>query len=421
MTATRSLDPLAQHPFRWLLSARTIATLGNFIAPVAVAFAVLDLTGSAASLGLVLAARSVPQVLFMLVGGVVADRFSRRRVVIVAALVSALTQALAAAAVLTSTATIGLLVVIEAVNGSAAAFIFPAAAGLTPLTVPATMLQQANALLRMGMSSAMILGSAVGGALVAVVGPGWGLAVDAAAFAFAALLLVPLRVSQPATDRQHGQRPSPWDDLREGWTQVRSRTWIWVVVLCFGLVNAGYAATMGVLGPVIADEQLSRAGWGLVLAAQSVGLVLGGLVSLRLRMRHPLRVGLVATMLGGPFFVVLALAPSLVPLMMLAVVTGVGIEVFSVGWDVSLQEHVPTDRLSRVYSYDALGSFALIPLGQVAVGPAAAAFGASATVLAVVAVSLACLVGALLVPSVRNLGRATVPATSRTGAGSELF
>jgi hypothetical protein len=192
-----------------------------------------------------------------------------------------------------------------------------------------------------------------------------------------------------------------------------------VVVLCFGLVNAGWAATMGVLGPVIADEQLSRAGWGIVLAAQSVGLVLGGLVSLRLRMRHPLRVGLLATMLGGPFLVVLALAPSLVPLVALAMLAGIGIEVFSVGWDVSLQEHVPTERLSRVYSYDALGSFALIPLGQVVVGPAAAAFGASATVLAVVGVSLACLVGALLVPSVRNLGRATVAPTPRVEVSAE--
>jgi MFS family permease len=411
---------LAHQPFRWLLSARTIATLGNFVAPVAVAFAVLDLTGSPAALGLVLAARSVPQVLFMLVGGVVADRFSRRRVVIVAAAVSALSQAMAAAAVLTSTATIGQLVAIEAVNGSAAAFIFPAAAGLTPLTVPARMLQQANALLRMGMSSAMILGSAVGGALVALVGPGWGLAIDAATFALAAVLLVPLRVSQRTThQRQHRRPPGPWTDLREGWTEVRTRTWIWVVVLCFGLVNAGWAATMGVLGPVIADEQLSRAGWGIVLAAQSAGLVLGGLVSLRLRMRHPLRVGLLATMLGGPFLVVLALAPSLVPLVALAMLAGIGIEVFSVGWDVSLQEHVPTERLSRVYSYDALGSFALIPLGQVVVGPAAAAFGASATVLAVVGVSLACLVGALLVPSVRNLGRATVAPTPRVEVSAE--
>ena len=401
MSTQASLAPLAHQPFRWLLAARTTAVLGNFVAPVAVAFAVLDLTGSPAALGLVLAARSLPQVVFMLAGGVVADRFPRRTVIIVAATVSAVSQAAAAAAVLTGAAGVGLLVAIEAVNGAAAAFICPAAAGLTPLTVPSTMLQPANALLRMGMSGGMILGSALGGMLVAVVGPGWGLAVDAATFALAALLLVPLRV--PSTTR--AESTSAWHDLRDGWSEFSSRTWVWTVVLAFALVNGVIAATMGVLGPVIADDSIGRASWGLVLAAQSVGLVLGGVVSLRLPMRHPLRVGLVSVLLAAPFFVVLALAPALLPLAVLALLAGLGIEVFSVGWDVSLQEHIPTDRLSRVYSYDMLGSFAMVPLGQIMVGPVAAAVGAPATVLSVVAVSTACLLAVLAVPSVHNLGR----------------
>jgi MFS family permease len=301
VTTQTSLAPLAYQPFRWLLAARTTAVLGNFVAPVAVAFAVLDLTDSPAALGLVLAARSLPQVAFMLAGGVVADRWPRHTVVIVAAAVSAITQAVAAAAVLAGSASVGLLVAIEAVNGAAAAFIFPAAAGLTPLTVPQTMLQQANALLRMGMSGGMILGSALGGILVAAVGPGWGLAVDAATFAFAALLLVPLRV--PRGTRL--ETTSPWQDLRDGWSEFSSRTWVWTVVLAFAVVNGGYAATMGVLGPVIADVTIGRAGWGVVLAAQSVGLVVGGLISLRISMRHPLRVGLLAVLLAAPFLVLL--------------------------------------------------------------------------------------------------------------------
>jgi len=404
-----SLAPLASQPFRWLLAARTTAILGNFVAPVAIAFAVLDLTGSPAALGLVLAARSLPQVVFMLAGGVVADRFPRRTVIIVAATVSALTQAAAAAAVLSGTATVGMLVAIEAVNGAASAFIFPAAAALTPLTVPSSMLQPANALIRMGMSGGMILGSALGGMLVAAVGPGVGLAVDAATFALAALLLVPLRVN--STPR--GETRSARHDLREGWSEFSRRTWVWTVVLAFALLNAGVAATMGILGPVIADDSIGRASWGLVLAAQSLGLVLGGLVSLRLPMHHPLRVGLLAMLLGAPFFVVLALAPALVPLALLALAAGIGIEVFSVGWDVSLQEHIPIDRLARVYSYDMLGSFAMIPLGQIVVGPAAAAFGAPQTVLSVVALITVCLLVVLAVPSVRNLGRADVHSARR--------
>lgn len=403
-----ALAPLSHAPFRWLLASRSTAVLGNFIAPIAIAFAVLDLTGSPAALGLVLAARSLPQVAFLLLGGVVADRFPRRTVIIVAATASALTQAIAATAVLTGSATVALLAAVEAVNGAASAFIFPAAAGLTPLTVPSTMLQPANALLRMSMSGGMILGSALGGALVAVTGPGWGLAVDAITFGLAAILMVPLRIA--ATIRH--ETTSTWHDLREGWSEFSGRTWVWTVVLAFALVNAGVAATMGVLGPVIADDSIGRASWGLVLAAQSAGLVLGGLVSLRLAMRHPLRTGLLAVLLAVPFFLLLALAPALLPLVLLALVAGVGIEVFAVGWDVSLQENVPTSHLSRVYSYDMLGSFAMIPLGQVVVGPAAAAVGAATTVLSVVAVSVACLLAALAVPSVRNLGRSEGAAQS---------
>jgi MFS family permease len=400
---TRSArEPLQHQPFRWLLAARTVAVTGNAMAPIAVAFAVLDLTGSPAALGLVLAARSVPNVVFLLAGGVVADRWPRRRVVIVAAVLSAITQGVAAASVITGVATVGMLAALEAVNGAAAAFIFPAAAALTPLTVPTQLLQQANALLRIGMNGGTILGAAAGGALVAAVGPGWGLAVNAVTFAATALLLAPLRLPRGEAGAAHA---NVWADVREGWHEVAARTWLWTVVLCFMVVNAGYAATMGVLGPVLADETIGRASWGAVLAAQSAGLVLGGVVALRLRMRRPLALGMAAVLLGVPFGVLLALDPRLVPLMALAVLAGAGLEVFGVGWDVALQENVPTDRLSRVYSFDMLGSFVAVPLGQVLVGPATAAVGASEVLLGIAAVTTVCVVATLAVPSVRRLGR----------------
>jgi MFS family permease len=405
VTRTAALEPLQHQPFRWLLGARSVAFFGNAMATVAVAFAVLDLTGSPAALGLVLAARSIPNVVLLLAGGVVADRWPRRRVVIVAAVASGLSQGLAAALVLSGAATVGLLAAIEAVNGAAAAFIFPAAAGLTPLTVPARLLQQANALLRIGLNGGMILGAAAGGAVVAVAGPGWGLAIDAAAFGLTAVLLVPLRVG----GTRAGSEPTGvWRELADGWHEVAGRTWLWVVVLAFMVVNAGYASTMGVVGPVVADETIGRAAWGTVLAAQSVGLVVGGVVALRIAMRRPLVIGLATVLLATPFFVVLALEPALLPLVVLAALAGAGIEVFGVGWDVALQENVPTDRLSRVYSFDMVGSLIAVPIGQIVVGPATAAFGASTVVLGVAAVSAACLLAALAVPSVRRLGRVPV-------------
>jgi MFS family permease len=408
-------EPLQHQPFRWLLAARTVAVTGNAMAPVAVAFAVLDLTGSPAALGLVLAARSVPNVVFLLAGGIVADRWPRRRVVIVAAVLSALTQGMAAATVITGVATVGLLAALEAVNGAAAAFIFPAAAGLTPLTVPTRLLQQANALLRIGMNGGTILGAAAAGALVAAVGPGWVLAVDAATFAATALLLAPLRLPRGEPGAAH---VSVWADLREGWREVAARTWLWTVVLCFMVVNAGYAATMGVLGPVLADETIGRASWGAVLAAQSAGLVLGGVVALRLRMRRPLALGMVAVLLGVPFGLVLALEPTLVPLMLLAVLAGAGLEVFGVGWDVALQENVPTEKLSRVYSFDMIGSFVAVPLGQVLVGPATAAVGASEVLIVIAAVTTLCVLATLAVPSVRQLGRVPQPSLAGQGAAA---
>ncbi len=406
MSQRPAFEPLQHLPFRWLLGARTVAVFGNAMAPIAVAFAVLDLTGSPAALGLVLAARSIPNVVLLLAGGVVADRWPRRRVIIVAAVASAVSQGVAAAMVISGVATVGMLAAIEAVNGAAAAFIFPAAAGLTPLTVPGRLLQQANALLRIGLNGGMILGVAAGGAVVALAGPGWGLAIDAATFALTALLLVPLRVG----GRRGGAEPTNvWTELADGWREVSQRTWLWVVVLAFMVVNAGYAAAMGVVGPVVADETIGRAAWGTVLAAQSAGLVLGGVVALRIAMRRPLAVGLTTTLLSTPFLLVLALEPSLLPLVVLAALAGAGIEVFGVGWDVALQENIPTERLSRVYSFDMVGSLVAVPIGQIVVGPATAAFGASTVVLGIAGVSAICLLAALAVPSVRRLGRVPAP------------
>jgi MFS family permease len=375
-----SLAPLQHAPFRWLVTGRTISTVGGAVAPIALAFAVLDLTGSVRDLGLVVGARSLANVVFLLAGGVIADRFPRRLVMVVASMLAAVTQALAAAAVLTGTATIPLLIALALVNGTVSAFAFPASSALLPQTVPPQIRPQANAINRLGFNGALISGAAAGGALVALFGPGWGLAVDAATFALATFCFALVRV--PDLRDPSAPRQRMLADLREGWTEFASRTWLWVVVLGFMFLNAVLAGALLVLGPAVADETIGRAAWGLVLAAQPAGAVLGAIIALRLRVRRLLLVGVISISSVLLLVLALALAPRVELLLAAALLTGIGVELFAVAWETTVQEHIPAEKLARVYSYDALGSFLAVPVGQVAAGPAALTIGTEAALLA---------------------------------------
>jgi MFS family permease len=381
--------------------------LGNGLAGIAVTFAVLDLTGSATDLGLVLAARSLPMALLLLFGGVIADRLPRHVVLVAANLLCAVTQATAATLLLTDNATVGALAAIEALNGAAAAFIFPASAGLLPQTVPAADLQPANAVFRMFNSAAMIGGVSVGGVLVAGVGPGWGLAADAVSFLLAAACFAAIRLAPG--------EPMPASnvlvDLREGWTAFRSRTWLWVVVVAFGGINAVHAAGWFTLGPKIADDTFGRQGWGFVLAAETAGMFVAGLVLLRVRFRRPLFVGMLGVLCWSPLMLVLAAEPAVAVLAVAAFLAGGAIELFGLGWDLSMQQHVPPHLLSRVYAYDALGSLIAIPIGQVLAGPAASLLGIREAVVLCAVVIMVLGAAATAVPAVRRLERTDLPAT----------
>jgi MFS family permease len=404
--------------------------LGTAIAPVAIAFAVLDLTGSPAALGIVLAARSIPQVALMLIGGIVSDRFDRSRVLVGANLVAGTAQAAAAVLLLTGSASIPALAGLEAVNGAASALVFPAAAAMTPQTVPAGLLQQANATLRLVLNAAVIAGASAGGLLVGHVGPGWGLVVDAVAYTVAAAMFARMtlgdtgvisdRVTVAASGGTAGAVASQvsvlrgvWADLRVGWREVTSRTWLWSVVLAFSFANAAQAAGWHTLGPVVADRTFGPSGWGFVLAAQTAGMFAGALVLLRLRPRRPLLFGCAAILLWVPMLVVLAVEPRLTLLLPVAFVAGLGFEAFGVFWDLSLQQHVPSDRLARVYSFDAVGSYAMIPIGQLAAGPLAALAGVQTGVLASAMVITVAITATLFVPSVRRLERTDLMPTAR--------
>jgi MFS family permease len=396
------LGPLARREFRLLFLARGISFLGSAMAPIALAFAVLDLTGSASDLGLVLAARIVPQLVFLLVGGVWADRLPRHLVMVVADLVTGGAQAATAALLLTGNAEIWHLVVLQAIGATGFAFFFPASTGLVPQTVEPSLLQQANAVLRMALNVATIGGAALGGILVAAVGSGWALAIDAGTFFVSAALLAVMRV---AHDQRLGA-PNFLAELREGWREFASRTWLWVVVLAFGFINAAETGALNVLGPVVARAELGGASaYGAIFAAQALGLLLGAVVALRFKPSRPLYVGCAAMILLPPVLVLLALGAPLPLILAAAIVMGIGIELFGIYWDTALQQHVPERSLSRVSSYDALGSFIFIPLGQLAAGPTSEAIGVDQTLYLAAGIVTLAVVAMVATPDIRHLRR----------------
>jgi len=399
-----SLSPLRDARFAWFFGGRFISTMGSVMAPVALTFAVLDLTDSASALGAVLAARSIPLVLFLLIGGVVADRFSRSTVMQVSHLTSAATQGLVAALLLTGTAQLWMVITLEALNGVVSAFTFPAMQGVVPLVVPRSHIQQANALLGFSRNGLAILGPTVAALIVVTMGSGWAVAVDAATWAVAAFCMSRIKLRGAA--RNEGPRISMVRDLKEGWLSFTENTWVWVVVVSFGVLNAIQAGAFFTLGPTIAEHTIGVDGWGYVLSSEAVGLLVMTLVMLKLRLRHPMRAGMLGVaLLGGPMLV-LGIHPSLLTLLPLAFLGGCGVEVFGIGWQTALHEHIPNDVLSRVSSYDALGSFVAIPLGQLTFGPMARVFHPAdimvVSAVAYIAIALVTLASA----SVRNLERA---------------
>jgi MFS family permease len=400
------LGALGERDFRLLFIGQTTSRLGSAMAPVALAFAILNtLHGSATDIGIVLAVRQVTVIVFILFGGVLGDRLPRHHVMVASNVVSGASQAVVAALLLTSHAQLWELAVLAAVNGGSSAFFFPASTGIIPQTVPVTMLQQANATLRLAINSTNITGAALGGIVVAATSPGVAIAFDAASYGLAAIAIGLMRL--PASLRMEGS--SVLHELREGWRDFWSRPWLWSIVLQFGLVNAAVAGTEAVLGPTVAKEHLGgAAGWGVVLAAESIGLVSCGVMMLRWRPRRILRVATYSVFALVLFPIALAVPAPLTVVIAAAFLTGFGIEIFGVLWDTAVMQEIPQEKLSRVSSYDALGSWVLMPVGFIVAGPLAAAIGTRATFISAAVLTIGATALVLLSRDVRTLERSSV-------------
>jgi MFS family permease len=398
-----ALATLREPNFRFYFLSRLVNGAGSTMAGIALAFAVLEISDSPTALGVVLAAESIPLVLFLLVGGVIADRFGRTLVLQVCNVMAGITQLAVAGLVISGAAELWQLVVLSALNGTAMAISFPALASVMPQLVPREQLQPANVLMSMQRGTLNVLGPTLGGILVVTIGAGWAVAVDGITYLVAAALLLLVRIPPPPP---RADQVSMFHELREGWRYFRATTWLWVVVLAFGVLNALHSA-FNTLGPVLAVRtSIGEAGWGLVLSSGAAGLLVTTVVMLRFTLRRPLLWGMLGCTLYGVPMAVLGVHPHVVAGMMAVFVGGAGIEVFSLGWSLAMQEHVPDDMLSRAYSYDALGSFVAIPVGQLAVGPIGAAVGVRETLLVCGILYVVICLATLGSRSVRDLQRA---------------
>lgn len=415
----RQLRVLRHRDFRYLWLAQSASVIGDCIVIVALALFVIELTGSATDLGFVLAAASLPLVAFLLLGGVWADRLPRHRVMVVTDLVRFALHALLATLIFTDTVAIWQLIVIEALFGSAEAFFRPAANGLLPQTVPEEEIQQANGLSTLSNNIGEFAGPALATALVLGLGAGWAFALDAATFLISAALLSRVRPRRrettarqltaapaPATPApatatalatattQPGEQVGVWSEIRDGYREVRSRSWVWATLAAFCAALFTGLAPWFVLGPVVAREQYGEIGvYGLVSAVLGIGTILGSLLGIGWRPRFPMRAAMLAILLWPAVAVLYAAGVTLYVVTPAMLLGGAGIALFDVWWMTALAERIPPDKLSRVSSYDWMVSLALLPLGYVLAGPLASALGAvevllGGSVLAAIALAL---------------------------------
>jgi MFS family permease len=395
-----------RHPnFRFLFLGQAASAIGNGVVIVAIALYVTQSTGSATDLGLVLGAQALAMVTLLLFGGVWADRLPRQQIMIATDLVRAGLHALLAVLIFSGSVAVWQLVVIEAGYGAAEAFFQPAYSGLVPQTVPEELILDARGLTEWMANLASLLGPALATVLVLGVGAGEAFAFDAATFVVSALLLA--RVHPRRRGAASAASESISRALREGWREVRRRAWVWVTIAVFsGAVLCMYAQWYA-LAPSIARDHYGSAGvFGAIETLAGLGAVCGALVSLRWRPSRPLATGLVLTLVWPLQCAVFALGSPLALVLVCGFATGWGFSLMMIWWETALAQHIPPHLLSRVSSYDWMGSLALLPLGFLLAGPLAGALGAQTVLELGSIIGLALLLIALIPRSTRELGGA---------------
>jgi predicted MFS family arabinose efflux permease len=397
----RRLPVLGIRDFRLLLADRVLAPMSYAFSMVGVSFAVLDQThGSTAKLSYVLAAQIAPSLVFLLLGGVIADRIAPQKVIIAANIMMAAGEGTFGILVLTGHPPLWQMIALECLTGTGMAVFYPASQALLPRLVPSELLQEASAVSRLAMNGSQMSGAVLAGFAVAAVGPGWALAVCGIGLTGTLPLMLALRV----TGNERTQQPAMLRELREGWSEFRSHTWLWVIVAQFAIVLMAWFGSFSVLGPVVARAHLGgAAAWGTITGAESLGLIAGGLISLRFTPRRPMLFIVVIGASVGISPLALAMLWPVPAICAASFALGIAMEIMMVQWTVALARNIPAEMLARVSSYDAFGSVMAMPIGALLAGPIAAGVGVSATQYGAAALIVLASLLALIPRDIRTL------------------
>ena len=387
--------------FTSLAISRFISNVGNGVSPIALAYGVLSLPNATGKdLSIVMAARFVPLLAFMLFGGVLADRFQRNRLVGGSDMIGSFLAGMSAISLIAGFSSTFLLALMGGLFGILNAIWWPAMSGVLPEILPRDKLQQGNAVIGLMTNFGYIVGTLGGGILVATVGAGWGLLVDAATFCIAGVIVWNLPILGKVKDKS----PGIIHDLVVGWKEFISRSWVIAMVVAFALINMAFESMLSVLGPLnFSDPVSGPKQWSYNLAGLSFGMFLGGIGILKVKIGRPLFLAMILVAFSAVWDFALAFDMPTFFTILASIFSGISLEVFMVTWNTSLQSHVPEESYSRVSSYDTLGSFGIAPLGIVIAGPLAMHFGVNTILIITGATTLIAALVSLLVPSVRNL------------------
>ena len=391
--------------FYQLFLARTVSNFGNGISPVALAFGVLSIAGAdASSLSLVQFARTVPILLLLFIGGTLADKYGRAAVMGLSDMLLSVLIILIGFSFIAGWPSVWLMVVVGVLAGLLNGVWYPAFSGMIPIIVPREKIQVAHAALGFGSNFAYMFGTVAGGIVVSTIGSGYALVIDGVTFLIAGAMVFPLRKLKQSGRIEEGQTANFFAELKAGWVEFSSRSWLVTIVLAFAFVNAALEALWAVLGALQAARQYSGpTTWSLILGAMSIGFLTGTVIANKIRPKHPLTVLLLLFMALPLFIFIYASHQPIWLVLIAAVALGIGQDTFYVLWATVVQQNIPEDKLSRVNSYDTFGSFIFGPLGMLVAGPLALTFGLENTLNLFGCVSVIAILSALLVPSVRRL------------------
>jgi MFS family permease len=395
-------EVLAHKYVKRLFIARFISNYGNGLGPIAIAFGVLALpNGSANLLGIALGSTAVCFLLMAPFGGVIADKYGRARMVGLTDMLAGLVLFIQVYFFAIGDVPLLVLILVNGGFGILWGVFWPAFAGVLPSVLPEEALQKGNAINSLVANAGIILGAASAGFLVSGFGAATALAIDAISFFVSGVMIFTFR---HVTPRAEITENTVFDDLKHGWQVFRSFRWIVVIVVSFSFIVMCWAAAESVLGPLIALEHFNGPkSWSLVITAESAGLIVGALIALKIKPKYPMRFLMLSSFTITFYIWTMAKPQSLALIAFGAFLFGITLDLWGTLWSTALQRKVPRDSLSRVSSFDAMGSMIFKPVGLAIAAPLSVLFGIDNFLLILAGITAVAILLPLFDPTVRNM------------------